>query len=630
MALNENLRLPDLLAPIPGDSPVGPDLKYSNEFSEIEWAHNQGQDAVPPTGSPGFPGAEAEEHFGRVVELSTDFLLNQSKDLRVASFLTSALLRVGKGADDDPFPALCFSGFSFGLQLLRGMLEQYWDQLHSSVAARSAILGVLGSDALTIPVRLVPLTEWGHSHFHFKEWSRGAIPPKAPKEADALWPGNFEQGLADTGQEFYSKLSESLDGSLKALDDLEAVCRDRFDGSGEPPPRLGDLRQAFQQVRAAVGQLLEKKAPSPPPPPPPEPGPPAAPAPQAAPQPAPAATAGAGAAAAPPPSPPVPPAAPPPPPQAPAPSPAPQVMAPKGPDQVPAVIASAARTLRDHDPTDPVPYLLLRGLRWGEIRAGMKGVDPQLLDAPSPEDRKRLRGLFLEEQWQELLAAAEEVMATEAGRGWLDLQRYSILAADKLGKDFRPVAAALRGALRTVLEDLPALAETTLMDDTASASSDTLAWLRAAGFIQSEEADDPGADPGGDTDPDASRREGSFERAQQMVQGGDPDGAIRLLLRRADGEPSERARFITRAEAAAIMVARGELAVARPILDELYKEVDQHGLEDWEAGEVVARALGLLYRCLQASEGPLRQQVYQRICRLDPLLARTLGEAGNG
>jgi type VI secretion system protein ImpA len=221
-------------------------------------------------------------------------------------------------------------------------------------------------------------------------------------------------------------------------------------------------------------------------------------------------------------------------------------------------------------------------------------------------------------------------MASEAGRGWLDLQRYSILAADKLGKDFSAVAGALRGALRSLLADLPALAEATLMDDSASASSDTLTWLRAAGFIAASGSDGPEADPGNDTDPDASRREGSFQRAQQMVQGGDPDGAIRLLLRRADAEPSERARFITRAEAAAIMVSRGEMAVARPILDELYKEVDQHNLEDWEAGEVVARPLGLLYRCLGSGEAPLKQQVYQRICRLDPLLARTLGEANHG
>jgi len=68
MAFNDELQLSDLLAPIPGDSPVGPDLKYSNEFSEIEWAHTQGQDTVPPTKSPGYPGADAEEHFGNVVE----------------------------------------------------------------------------------------------------------------------------------------------------------------------------------------------------------------------------------------------------------------------------------------------------------------------------------------------------------------------------------------------------------------------------------------------------------------------------------------------------------------------------------------------------------------------------------
>ncbi|MCJ7629111.1 MAG: type VI secretion system domain-containing protein [Longimicrobiales bacterium] len=284
--------------------------------------------------------------------------------------------------------------------------------------------------------------------------------------------------------------------------------------------------------------------------------------------------------------------------------------------------------LREDDPRSPVPYLLVRGLRWGEVRARVDGIDPQLLEAPTPEDRRRLRSFFLDEQWEELLAASEEVMASEAGRGWLDLQRYSILAADKLGKEYRPVASALRGALKLLLEDLPSLAEATLMDDSSSASSETLAWLKAAGFVESGETGDPL--PGEDTDPDQVRREASFERAQKMVQGGDPDGAIRLLMRRGDVERSERARFITRAEAAAIMVSRGELVVARPILDELLKEVDQHNLEDWEAGETVARPLGLLYRCLDPSEGPIRQQIYQRICRLDPLLARSIGEAGRG
>ena len=307
-----------------------------------------------------------------------------------------------------------------------------------------------------------------------------------------------------------------------------------------------------------------------------------------------------------------------------------QILDPKDPAQAAAAIASAARVLRTENPKNPVSYLLTRGLRWGEVRGGRDGVDPQLLEAPGPEERRRLRGLFLDESWEELLHASEEVMATEAGRGWLDLQRYSILAADKLGRDYHPVTFALRGALKSVLEDLPTLATATLMDDSASASSETLTWLEAAGFLRTENEGESQAEQADDTDPDRARREGSFDRAKKMVQGGDPDGAIGLLMQRADRERSERARFITRAEAAAIMISRGEMAVARPILDDLLKEVDEHKLEDWEAGEVVARPLGLLYRCLNQGEVPLKQQIYQRICRMDPLLARSIGEPTDG
>jgi hypothetical protein len=96
-------------------------------------------------------------------------------------------------------------------------------------------------------------------------------------------------------------------------------------------------------------------------------------------------------------------------------------------------------------------------------------------------------------------------------------------------------------------------------------------------------------------------------------------------MSRARGERSERARFMARVEAAGVMVERGDGSVARPILDELVKKIQEHNLEEWEAGEAVAGPLGLLYRCMDQGEGPLRQQIYQRICRLDPILARSIG-----
>jgi type VI secretion system protein ImpA len=299
-------------------------------------------------------------------------------------------------------------------------------------------------------------------------------------------------------------------------------------------------------------------------------------------------------------------------------------------EQAAAAVAAAAQFLRKEDPRNPIPYLLLRSLRWGEVRGTDDRIDPLLLEAPRSEERKTLRSLFLEEQWQELLEATEEVMASEAGRGWLDLQRYAILAADHMGSDFSAVTAALRGALQSHLLDLPSLATATLMDDSAAASADTRQWLEAAGFLAPNagvEGEGPATD---DTDPDKVRLDASFARAEQMVQAGDPDGAIRLLMGRAERETSERATFVTRGEAARIMVERGETSVARPILEELLGDIDRHSLEEWESGEVVAKPMGLLLRCLDPGEGPRRQQIYERICRLDPLLARELRDAGHG
>jgi type VI secretion system protein ImpA len=67
--------------------------------------------------------------------------------------------------------------------------------------------------------------------------------------------------------------------------------------------------------------------------------------------------------------------------------------------------------------------------------------------------------------------------------------------------------------------------------------------------------------------------------------------------------------------------------VALPILEELEKEIETFRLEEWEDNDVVAVPLGLLYRCLkqQDLDPTRRQNLYLRICRLDPLQAITFG-----
>src|SRR5262249_13990539 len=84
-------------------------------------------------------------------------------------------------------------------------------------------------------------------------------------------------------------------------------------------------------------------------------------------------------------------------------------------------IIVAARFLRRTDPFNPAAYLLLRRLRWGELRVSPT-LDPRLLEAPPTSVRTMLKGLLLDSRWPELFEACEGVISTAQGRGWLDLQ----------------------------------------------------------------------------------------------------------------------------------------------------------------------------------------------------------------
>jgi type VI secretion system protein ImpA len=55
--------------------------------------------------------------------------------------------------------------------------------------------------------------------------------------------------------------------------------------------------------------------------------------------------------------------------------------------------------------------------------------------------------------------------------------------------------------------------------------------------------------------------------------------------------------------------------------------METHKLEDWEAGPLLAQPLSALYQCLKkANEDASRQQqLYLKICRLDPVQAMSFG-----
>jgi len=59
---------------------------------------------------------------------------------------------------------------------------------------------------------------------------------------------------------------------------------------------------------------------------------------------------------------------------------------------------------------------MLRGLRWGELRAAIDLADPTRLEAPPTELRRHLKRLLLDKKYEALLEAAENAMALPCSR----------------------------------------------------------------------------------------------------------------------------------------------------------------------------------------------------------------------
>jgi type VI secretion system protein ImpA len=571
----------DLLDPIPGDNPSGVDLRYDPIYDKIKEARREDDEA--PQGDWQYTRKTAD--WPQVIKLAGEALAAKSKDLQLAAWLTEAMMK-REG----------FSGLRGGLELLCGLLEKFWDTLYPEIEdgdleIRAAPLSWIGLK-LAVPCKLVPLNRAGHDYFEYEQsrqvgyeadcgddYYKKQAREKAIEEGK-LTAEEFDKGFDETPKAFYKLMAADIKASLKAIEELNRIGDEKF---GDAAPSYTALRKALEEVQIFADQLLKKKLEIDPDAVEPEP---AAAEPDIPAFGVEAVAAGGGTAVA-----------------------AARVMSPEPESEPDAVarIAAAARYLRRAAPGNPGPYLMLRGLRWGEVRAA--GLSPKLLEAPSTPTRTQLKTLLLEARWADLLEACENAMATPAGRGWLDLQRYAITACAHLGKDYYALAAALKDALRAFLSDVPRILEMTMMDDTPVANAETQVWLQNEIGI-----------PTGAASADVAARS---EDAMEMARAGRTEDAVAAIVRQLSQERSQRGRFLQKTRLAAVLVAAAQEAIAMPILEELLAQIETYKLEEWEAGEMVAEPLALMHRCLHKLDGDaaMRQTLYLRICRLDPLQA---------
>jgi len=303
-------------------------------------------------------------------------------------------------------------------------------------------------------------------------------------------------------------------------------------------------------------------------------------------------------------------------------------------DRVDAIkkVAEAAAYLRRREPQSPASYLMLRGLRWGELRAAIELADPTKLEAPPTELRRHLKKLLLDKKYEQLLDAAESAMALPCSRAWLDMQRFVVEACDALGSGYEAIARAIRSELKALVTDIPQLLDATLMDETPAANAETRAWLVS---LSQAPAAAPAADgaaakaassnglgsrwPGQPTD--------AYVAALQALREGQERKAFEILQQDIARKRSGRERFRRRMQLVEICASTNKNNVAQPILDDLAAAIENHKLDEWEDPGLVASALATLMKMsvkIQADKAA-QQKLFERICRLDP--AQALGDA---
>ncbi len=466
-------------------------------------------------------------------------------------------------------------------------------------------------------MKRIPLVRAGYDWFKFKECRLVGYEEHAQTDNEKkhrakmlaegkLAPEAFDKAFAETPKAFYLQSEKDLDACLSALKSLDELCTEKF---GPAAPSFGRLKIALEEVRHTVHALLEKKRET-------EPDPvDETPTAETGELSAPGAVASSITAA-------------------------PAIVIPLADSEPPerretiAAIAHAAALLRKREPHSPAPYLLMRGLRWGELRASSELSDSRLLEAPPTELRQHVKRLALSQKWNELLETAENAMSLPCSRAWLDLQRLVVAACTALGSEYEPIAAAIRSELRTLLHDVPHLLDAILLDDTPAANAETRAWLKElmdAPVPPLPLSDDASAEPassGHNTLPAwLEKASDAYVLAQEAVRAGNPQKGFEIMRAEIARQRSGRRRFQRTLQLVQLCVEAGNDAIAQPLIDDVAALIETHKLDDWEDNEMVASALDTVMRVskkVQDNAGE-RQKLFERVCRLDPARALRTG-----
>ena len=255
-----------LLRPIAGDNPAGENLRYAGLHDEIREARRADDQLAQ--------GEWRRENkiadWPRVIELASDALATQTKDLRIGTWLAEALVEQHG-----------FVGLRDGLKVMRGLQLDFWDQLYpesddDDLDARANALALLDRQ-LSVAVKRVPLTDGaGGLRYAYSDWeeSQKFDIPAGARELDSAEEERLNELRArataegkitseqwraaknTTPEQFYEATYDLLGECLTAFHELNTTIDEKFERQA---PALRSLQSALEDVRALVERIVQEK-----------------------------------------------------------------------------------------------------------------------------------------------------------------------------------------------------------------------------------------------------------------------------------------------------------------------------------------------------------------------------------
>lgn len=242
-------------------------------------------------------------------------------------------------------------------------------------------------------------------------------------------------------------------------------------------------------------------------------------------------------------------------------------------------VTKAAAFLREQDLTDPIPYRLMRALKWGALSDPPPNEEGTTrLDPPREQRRTYLSGLLEDGEYETLVREAESSFQADTFYLWLDLQRLAASALDALGAPYQATYEALMIDVAHLIHRLPVLPSLTYSDGTPFASPLTIDWIETEAQPLLADADDSSSATTVDGELPVNKQ---YDEARQRLGGGNLDEALALMREGASEDASEKETFHRQLYMAQLCMNGGQPAVARSLLDELNAAIEQHALDTW-------------------------------------------------